>query len=157
VTDNGTNCTITVSGVTFTSENAISGTAISTVNLFTDEIAPVGSSAVSKYVSKAIKLALPSTFMKIRFAANIPNQSDVAVYYKTSLGSSGNLDKTKYTLATPVSTPTKVENGNETFYDIDYSLSNLSPFDSVQVKLVMKSVNTSAVPRIKDLRIIACA
>jgi len=157
VTDNGTNCTITVSGVTFTSENAVSGTAISTVNLFTDEIAPVGSSAVSKYVSKAIKLALPSTFMKIRFAANIPNQSDVAVYYKTSLGSSGNLDKTKYTLATPVSTPIKVENGNETFYDIDYSLANLSQFDSVQVKLVMKSVNTSAIPRIKDLRIIACA
>ncbi len=157
VTDNGTNCTITVSGITFTSESAVSGTSISTVNLFTDEIAPVGSSAVSKYVSKAIKLALPSTFMKVRFAANIPNQSDVAVYYKTSLGSSGNLDKTKYTLATPVSTPTKVENGNETFYDIDYSLTNLSPFDSVQVKLVMKSVNTSAVPRIKDLRIIACA
>jgi hypothetical protein len=157
VTDNGTNCTITVSGKTFVSENAVTGTTISTVNLFTDEIAPVGSSAVSKYVSKAIKLALPSTFMKVRFAANIPNQCDVAVYYKISLGSSGNLDKTKYTLATPVSTPTKVENGNETFYDVDYSLTNLSPFDTVQVKLVMKSVNTSAVPRIKDLRIIACA
>lgn len=157
VTDNGTNCTITVSGVTFTSEAAVSGTAISTVNSFTDEIAPVGSTTASKYVSKVIKLALPSTFMKVRFAANIPNQSDVAVYYKTSLGSSGNMDKTKYTLATPVSTPVKVENGNETFYDVDYSLNNLSPFDAVQVKLVMKSVNTSAVPRIKDLRIIACA
>lgn len=157
VTDNGTNCTITVSGVSFTSENSVSGTIISTVNLFTDEIAPIGSTTASKYVSKAIKLALPSTFMKIRFAANIPSQSDINVYYKTSIGSSGNLDKTKYTLANPVSTPIKVENGNETFYDVDYSLANLSPFDLVQVKLVMKSVNTSAVPRIKDLRIIACA
>ena len=157
VTDNGTNCTITVSGVSFTSENAISGTTISTVNLFTDEIAPVGSSTASKYVSKAIKLALPSTFMKIRFAANIPSQSNIDVYYKTSIGSSGNLDKTKYTLATPVFNPVKVENGNETFYDVDYSITNLSPFDSVQVKLVIKSINTSAVPRIKDLRIIACA
>jgi len=95
--------------------------------------------------------------MKIRYSANIPNQSDVLVYYKTILGSSGNIDKTKYTLATPISTPTKVENGNERFYDVDYSLNNLNPFDTVQVKLVMKSTNTSAVPRIKDLRIIACA
>ena len=157
VTDNGTNCTITVDNKTFTSENAVTGTIVSVVNLFTDEIAPLGSSTVSKYVSKPIKLALPSTFMKIRFGANIPNQSDVLVYYKTLLGSTGNMDKTKYTLASPVSTPVKVENGNETFYDVDYSLTNLNPFDSVQVKLVMKSVNTSAVPRIKDLRIIACA
>jgi hypothetical protein len=157
VIDNGSNCTITVSGVTFTSENAVTGTIVSTVNLFTDEIAPVGSSTISKYVSKTIKLALPSTFMKIRYSANIPNQSDVLVYYKTILGSSGNMDKTKYTLATPISTPTKVENGNERFYDVDYSLNNLNPFDTVQVKLVMKSTNTSAVPRIKDLRIIACA
>jgi len=43
VIDNGSNCTITVSGVTFTSENAVTGTIVSTVNLFTDEIAPVGS------------------------------------------------------------------------------------------------------------------
>ena len=157
VTDDGTNCTITVSGKTFVSEAAITGTSIATVNLFTDEIAPIGSSTASKYVSKAIKLALPSTFMRVRFAANIPSQADVSLYYKTSLGSSGNLDKTKYTLATPVSAPTKVENGSDRFYDVDYSLSDMAQFDAVQVKLVMRSTNSSAIPRIKDLRIIACA
>jgi hypothetical protein len=153
-----TNGVITLSGAAFTSETitTIAG-SISTVNLFADEISPVGSSSASKYVTKAVKLALPSTFLKVRFAANIPNQADVALYYKTSLGSTGTLDKTKYTLASPVSAPTKVENGNETFYDVDYSLSGLTPFDAVQVKLVMKSTNTSAIPRIKDLRIIACA
>jgi hypothetical protein len=157
VTDNGTNCTITVSNKTFVSENAIAGTTVSTINLFTDEIAPVGSSTSSKYVSKVIKLALPSTFMRVKFAANIPSQAEVSLYYKTSLGSSGNLDKTKYTLATPVSTPTKVENGSDQFYDVDFSLSDMPQFDAVQVKLVMKSTNSSAIPRIKDLRIIACA
>jgi hypothetical protein len=157
VTDNGTNCTITISNKTFVSENAIVGTTVSTINLFTDEIAPVGSSTSSKYVSKVIKLALPSTFMRVKFAANIPSQAEVSLYYKTSLGSSGNLDKTKYTLATPVSTPTKVENGSDQFYDVDFSLSDMPQFDAVQVKLVMKSTNSSAIPRIKDLRIIACA
>jgi hypothetical protein len=153
----GSTWVITVSGVTFTSESAVSGTTVASINLFTDDISPIGSSSVSKYVTKPVKLALPSTFLKVRFAANIPSQSDVLVYYKTSLGSTGTLDKTKYTLASPVSAPTKVENGNESFYDVDYSLTNLVPFDAVQVKLVMKSTNSSAVPRIKDLRIIACA
>jgi hypothetical protein len=153
----GSTWVITVSGVTFTSESAVSGTTVSSINLFTDEISPIGSSSASKYVTKPVKLTLPSTFLKVRFAANIPSQSDVLVYYKTSLGSTGTLDKTKYTLASPVSAPTKVENGNESFYDVDYSLTNLVPFDAVQVKLVMKSTNSSAIPRIKDLRIIACA
>jgi hypothetical protein len=157
VYDDGSSVTITVSGITFTSESAVSGTTVSTVNLFADEITPVGSSAASKYVTNVVKLALPSTFVKIRFAANVPFNSDVDVYYKTSLGSTGTLDKTKYTLATPVTPATKVENGNETFYDVDYSITGLNPFDAIQVKLVMKSTNTSAIPRIKDLRIIACA
>jgi hypothetical protein len=157
VFDSGSAVTITVSGVTFTSESAITGTTVSTVNLFADEITPVGSSAASKYVTNVVKLALPSTFVKIRFAANVPSNSDVVVYYKTSLGSTGTLDKTKYTLATPVIPAVKVENGNETFYDVDYAITGMNPFDAIQVKLVMKSTNTSAIPRIKDLRIIACA
>lgn len=156
-TDDGSTVTITVSGISFTGEAAVGGTTVSTVNLFTDEISPVGSSIASKYVTNAVKLALPSTFVKIRFAANIPSGSDVDIYYKTSLGSTGTLDKTKYTLATPAIPAIKVENGNETFYDVDYSLTNLIPFDAIQVKLVMKSTNSSAIPRIRDLRIIACA
>jgi hypothetical protein len=117
----------------------------------------MGSSAASKYVTNAVKLALPSTFAKIRFAANVPSGADVSVYYKTTLSASGTMDKTKYTLATPTTAAVKVENGNQTFYDVDYNLQNLSPFDSIQVKLVMNSTNSSAIPRIKDLRIICCA
>jgi hypothetical protein len=155
--DNGTTTTLTMEGITFTSEAAITGTTVNTINLFADEITPVGSSAASKYVTNIVKLALPSTFVKIRFAANIPSGADVLVYYKTSLSATGTLDKTKYTLANPILPATKVDNGNETFYDVDYSITNMSIFDSIQVKLVMKSTNTSAIPRIKDLRIIACA
>jgi ABC-type multidrug transport system fused ATPase/permease subunit len=42
-------------------------------------------------------------------------------------------------------------------YNITYSLKDLSPFDAIQVKLVFKSTNACRVPRVKDLRIIACA
>jgi hypothetical protein len=121
----------------------------------------VGSSGISKYVTNPVKLALTSTFIKIRFSANVPSQADVDVYYKTTLGSTSALDSIKYTLATPDLAMVKVENGNETFYDVEYSIdnsaANLEPFDALQVKLVMRSTNTSAIPKIKDLRIVACA
>ena len=155
--DDGTTTTLTLNGITFTSEAAVSGTTVQLINLFSDEISPLGSSAASKYVTNVVKLALPSTFAKIRFSANIPSGADVSVYYKTTLSASGTMDKTKYTLASPITPAVKVENGNEAFYDVDYSLTNLNPFDAIQVKLVMNSTNSSAVPRIKDLRIICCA
>ena len=155
--DDGTTSTLTLSGITFTSEAAAAGTTIQLINLFSDEISPIGSSAASKYVTNAVKLALPSTFAKIRFAANVPAGSDVSVYYKTTLSASGTIDKTKYTLAIPTTPAVKVENGNKIFYDVDYNLLNLNPFDSIQVKIVFNSTNSSAIPRVKDLRIICCA
>jgi hypothetical protein len=154
--DNGTTGTLTFN-TTFTAENSVSGTTVALKELFVDEIAPVGSSTVSKYVTTAIKLANISTNSRIRFGANIPNGADVEVYYKTCVGDSGQLETTKYTLATPDSAIVKVENGNETFYDIDYSIENMIPFDNIVVKLVMKSTNSSAIPRIRDLRVIALA
>ena len=161
VSDNGTTATITIDGTFATNESAVSATSVSVISLFKDEISPVGSSGISKYVTNPVKLALTSTFIKIRFSANVPSQADVDVYYKTTLGSTSALDSIKYTLATPDLAMVKVENGNETFYDVEYSIdnsaANLEPFDALQVKLVMRSTNTSAIPKIKDLRIVACA
>jgi hypothetical protein len=154
--DNGTTGTLTFS-TTFTAENSVSGTTVVLKELFVDEIAPVGSSTMSKYVTTPVKLANISTNTRIRFAANIPNGADVEVYYKTCVGDSGQLESTKYTLATPDSSIVKVENGNETFYDIDYTIENMTPFDNIVVKIAMKSTNSSAIPRIRDLRVIALA
>ena len=158
VVDDGSACTVTLSGVTFTSESAVTATKIETRNLFVDEIAPTGTSTASQYVSKAITLASPSTYLRIRIAVNIPDEADVLVYYRTSpVGSTNTLNTTNWTLASPDKSIIKVTNGNETFFDVDYSIDNLSPFDAMAVKLVMQSTNSSAVPRVKDLRIIACA
>jgi hypothetical protein len=154
--DNGTTTTLTLN-TTFTGQSSISGTTVSLRELFVDEIAPIGSSSISKYVTSPIMLANISTNTRVRFAANIPNGADVLVYYKTCIGEARQLDTTKYTLATPDSTIIKVENGNETFYDIDYSIEDMTPFDTIVVKLVMKSTNSSAIPRIRDLRVIALA
>ena len=156
--DNGTTGTITLVDASFTGEAAAAGTTITRKELFYDEITPIGSSSVSKYVSKDIKVTNPSTFIRIRVALNVPSEADILMYYKiNAVGSVNTFDKTIWTLLNPDSTLTKVENGNETFTDTDYSISNLPLFDSITIKIVMNSTNSSAVPRVKDLRIIVCA
>ena len=158
-TNDGTTATITITGTTFVTETAsTSGVSIQTINLFTADIAPAGSSSVAKYVTVPVKLALPSTFVKIRYSVNCPSVADVEVYYKTSLGNASTIEKTKYTLATPTAAIPKVSLGDvDTFKDVDYKIENMAPFDTIKLKLVFKSTNSSAVPQVKDLRVIACA
>jgi hypothetical protein len=153
--DNGTTGTLTLS-TTFTGENSVSGTTITARTLFASEIAPVGSTSQSKYVTTPVKFANASTYLRVMMAANIPAEADVSVFYKTCTGDSAQLDNTKYTLMTADGVVTKVDNGNPTFSDIAYTLTGMPSFDTIVVKIVMNSTNTSAVPIIKDFRIIAC-
>jgi hypothetical protein len=156
--DDGTNGTITVSGKTFAGEAGAAGTTVAVRKMFVDEIAPVGSSAHSKYVSRIINLENPSTYIRVKLAANVPDEADLLVYYKTiEVGSTHTPETINWTLFNADKGIVKVQNGNETFTDVDYSIVGLAPFDAVQVKLVMKTTNSSAVSRAKDLRIICCA
>jgi hypothetical protein len=155
-TDDGTTGTIILSGFSGTSESAVTATTVSVREQFFDEITPEGSSTISKYVTAPVKFANPSTYLRVRFAANIPSESDIQVYYKTSSGDTKQLQTTKYTLLNPDSTLPKVELGNTAFSDVNYTLTGMAAFDGIVVKIVMRSTNSSAVPLIKDLRIIAC-
>ena len=159
VTDSSNNTIITVQrSSNFTGENAATGTSVVLKNLFVDEIAPYGSSTWNKYISKVITLEDKAEFLRVRFAANIPTQADVLVYYKTSAnGATLEFGNTNWTLMNPEKQLVRVENGDPTFTDIDYSLEDMVPYDAVQIKLVLKSTNSSAVPLVKDLRIICCA
>jgi hypothetical protein len=157
VVDNGTTATVTVSG-NFTTQSAGADVTINQRELFVDEIAPVGSSTYSKYLTRKVNLANPSNFIRIRFAASIPAEASVEVWYKTApVGANLVFDDLPYTRVTPDTPITFVQNGSNQFVDASFSTGNLAAFESLQVKLVMKSQNSAAVPRIKDLRIIACA
>lgn len=148
------------SSITFTTNpSAIVGNVtIVQRELFVDEIAPVGSSTYSKYVTKKINLANVSNFLKIRLAGCIPSEADVQVYYRVATsGGSTQLDSRNYILLNPEQPIVKVQNGSNVFSDVSYSTGDIESFGIVQVKIVLKSRNSSAVPRIKDLRIIACA
>lgn len=125
---------------------------------FVDEIASVESSTHSKYLTKRVNLANSSNFLRIRFAANIPAEANVEVWFKTAVvGSTAAFETLPYTQVTPDAPIVNASNGSDRFFDVSYSEDNMQAFDAVQVKLVLKSTNSSEVPRIRDLRIIACA
>ena len=137
--------------------SAVSGNVTLTQReLFVSEIAPENSSTYSKYVTKKVNLANSSDYLRIKFDGNIPNDSEVEVWYRTSAGGS-TLDGVTYTQMVADTNIIKSENYTENFYEMSYSANGIPFFDSVQVKLVLKSINSSAVPRVRDLRIIACA
>ena len=144
---------------TFTTQASTAAT-ITVLDNFVSEIAPVGGSAESKYLTRVINLANESSFLKIMFAANIPavTGSDIEVYYKLlPAGSTTDISQFNFVKATtPIKEMTKTSNYN-TFTDVEFDLPDLPTFDAVVVKIVFKSGNSAQVPRIKDLRVIACA
>lgn len=139
-----------------TGTTLITGDTISLVayDRYFDEITPFGSSSYSKYVTRKIDLANPSTFLKIRLAASVPTTSDVKVYYKLGLvGSYEDFSTIEYTKATA----TFIKSNDGTFRDTEIDIPDLEEFNSVSIKIVFTSTNSVRVPEIKDLRIIACA
>ena len=121
---------------------------------FRSEYASTGGSAHSRYVTKKINFSRPSDMMKIMFSAIIPSAADVEIYYKTGLSVSSDFIASRYYKAIPDTGYVKSETA---FTDVSVNVENLQPFDSVIIKLVMKSINKSKVPRIKNFRVISCA
>jgi hypothetical protein len=157
VADNGTTATVTLNRA-FTTQAATPAITLSQKDFFVDEIAPIGSSAYSKYVTKKINLANTSHLIRVQFGASIPADSSVDVYYKTAaLGSNTSFDTINWTQISPDSQVVYVQVGSDQFIDTTFTATDISAFDSLQIKLVMKSTNSAAVPRVKDLRVIACA
>ena len=137
---------------------AASATTIVVKNHFIDEISPLGSSSISKYVTRKINLENAATYLRIRMAVNSPSHSDIKVYYKTSpVGTKDSWSIINYALISSDATLPKVEVGDNTFTDVDFSLSGLKPYDAFALKIVFTSTNSAEVSRVKDLRIIACA
>ena len=132
---------------------AASQVAIAWMSHFKSEYAAIGGSTHSKYVTKKINFSRPSDMLRIMFSAMIPDDADVEIYYKTGSNVDGDFIASRYYKMSPSSyTKSSTE-----FSEVVASAENLELFDSVMVKLVMKSTNKAKVPRIQDFRVIACA
>lgn len=118
-----------------------------------DERAPFNGSFASKYITRQINLVNASKYIRIMFAASVPKDADLEVYYRAGTGSLGT---TNWILITSPLSPIVKTKDPSLFTDVTYEVEDVPSFTTLAVKIVMKSDNTSAVPLIKDLRIIAC-
>lgn len=140
----------------FVSENPGNTITIKQFEGYVDERAPMGGLNAAKYVTRQINLTNPSKFLKIMFNSNIPLQGEIDLYYRTlPIGSLKPLNEEGYIYAAPLVPHTKTDSPS-IYTEVNYEIDNIPSFTAVAVKLVFRSTNTSKVPSIKDLRIIAC-
>jgi hypothetical protein len=113
-------------------------------------------SALAKYVTKQVRLNQSATNLRVLFDANVPNDADVDVYYRVGNSADASFFDSEFVLVTSFTKSIIKTENSAKFSEAEIQL-ELPAFDAVQVKLVLKSVNSSKVPRIKDLRVIAYA
>ena len=124
---------------------------------YVDEIAPRGGSVYCKYITKPITLSGTSTMIRVMFAASVPNQAAVDVYYKSYInGGSDQYDDVIWTLmeqSNTINTGSTAE--TDQFVDYEYTAENVPAFDVVAVKIVFRGTSSSQIPKIKDFRVIS--
>lgn len=127
------------------------------VRSFVSELSPTGASSLARYITRKITLDLNATALKIIFSANRPDGSTIETYFKTQVaGSDQKFEELPWIAATSQVIPLTTEN-TSTFKDYEFLNQSLTPFTLLAVKIVLKSQNSSRVPRIRDFRVIALA
>lgn len=136
---------------------AAAGNVISVTNgtKFVAEEAATGGSALSKYITKQIDFANPSTSLNLRLDVCKPQNANVKIYYKTKLlGEAALLEDKEYIEITNINITDSLSGE---FYEIEKQLDGLSQFTSIVIKIVLLASDTAAAPKCKNLRVIALA
>jgi hypothetical protein len=130
-------------------------------NTYIAETSPSGGTHLAKHITLPVALENPATGIKVLLAANRPNGSYVDLYYRTNTSqdsAEGILFNTEWILQDTIS-PVATDDNITVFREYEYLIGgdngDLTPFDQMQFKIVMKSTNSSKVPQIRDFRAIA--
>ena len=119
---------------------------------YTAETDPTLGSAKAKYVTRNVKLADAADGIRVFMDVNRKSNTTVELYYRVS-DDEDSLSGLDWTLATPEEAIPFDDSG---FYnEAEFVIDPPGLFSVFSVKIVMKSTNSSRVPTIRDLRIIA--
>jgi hypothetical protein len=158
-TNNGisTVTSIDSTGTTITTTDSVLVNETSTVSFiaysrYFDEISENGTSE-AKYIMNPLTLTNPASSLKVFFDVNFAAPSGFALYYR--LASNTNyLSGQTWILASPVTSP-KYSSSGDVYYGVEYDILSNVQFTSAQIKIVMTSSDTSNVPSIQQIRMIA--
>jgi len=139
---------------TLTNETLGTSCTITQRQGFIDEISPNAGSAEAKYLTRPVELGTISSSLVIVFAANIPTEAEVDLYYRAIIKNSIKNLSDHVWMKVPT---TYIKNSNiNDFVEQQYSVP-VGSFNNYQVKLVLRTTDQADSPRIKDLRVIALA
>ena len=124
---------------------------------YVEETDKTGGTHLSKHVTKPVTLLSDAVGLKVLLSANRPSVADFDLYYK-AITEDQLLDNISWTLA-PKSANVPSDENKDIFREYTYLIGgdngSLLPFTTFQLKIVMRTTNSSLVPIIKDLRAIA--
>lgn len=131
------------------------GYLVNVNDLYIDEIAPSIGFGAARYQNKPITLDQLSTSLHIFFAASIPDEADIELYYRAIVKNDFDTIYSHNWAQIPTN---YVKSGRRLkFTDQEYALDNIPAFNQFQLKVVFKSTNSAQIPRLKDFRAIALA
>lgn len=134
-------------------------TGFNTPLSFVNETNATDGSHVAKHVTVPVSLADNATGLQVVLAANRPADADFLVYYRTATTGENIRQKAWTFVAQDVPVPS--DDNPAVFREYRYLIGGkngtLTPFTQYQLKVVFRSTNSSKVPSITDLRVIALA
>ncbi len=107
----------------------------------------VDNARLAQYVQKPVDLTNPANRLTVYMSANVPNEANLEVWYRTGQDSiSGDWIQ--------IATPTRSGKTSSTtdFIEWEYNATTTADFYKVQVKVVLNTTNAAKVPRIKSVR-----
>jgi len=125
--------------------------SIVVLDKYADDFAPQGTHNAANYITRTLSLTEAADNLKIIFDANIVNNTQIKVYYRTW---TGNVDLRKVPYTDSGFTPLNTDPEGK-FVERTIDISNLASFNNVSIKIVMKSSDPVFVPKLKNLRMIA--
>lgn len=125
--------------------------------VYSPETAAYGGSSLAKHITRIVTLEETAVGIKVYLAANRPASTDFQLFFRTANSDEVIQDK-DYILATEL-TNNSPDESEYVFKDYEYLIGGLGgqllPFNSFQLKIVMRSTNSTKVPVFRDLRVIA--
>ena len=145
------NATVAIASTVMAVRKTLAAFKIQQFDAFVDDYAPTGSTNLANYITRTLSLINPANNIKIIFDANIPNDTDLTLYYR-AWNDEVNLTKLKFN---SISLPITSKDSIDVFRERIATLENITAFKNLQIKIVFKSTNPVYVPKVKNLRVIA--
>lgn len=142
--------------VVITGGGGSGGTATAVLSSFNSEIATNGT-AMSRYLTRKIQLETVSTDIKLISLIYSTAQTNVDWYVRTSLSSDTTAHESAAWKFLSCDVQRNRSGSKNDLYEYEFYSSGLAPFDTYDLKCVLRSINPAVAPIVKRYRTIVAA